>query len=148
MLPAFIGKCQCVIIPGWTISSSGDYNPLWWSFYDKNIIPFSVAADFNDDSLLDFGLILKRSDEIKLVFLLGIKGGFRHEEVKDFQKIYGGKEGIEVGLHIEPPGRTDIMYPEEGSLINKSNAVAVMRYEKKSRIYYWEAGELKVFQME
>lgn len=130
--------------PGWTLPDTSDYIKTWWSFYEKDQIPYYTSVDINDDQALDYGLILKSSDSIQLVILLDSTDTFTHRKAKDFQEIFKGKD-IQFGLMIEPPKRIDVIDINNNSLILTSNGIGLMNFENRQKIYYWNEGELKMF---
>ena len=131
---------------GWSLASKSDYIKSWWSFYDNKSVPYFVATDINDDQLSDYGLILKKSDSIKVVILVGDKNSFKHWVAKEVGEPFNfNLKNLQLGLTIEPPGRIDIAYPAIKSLILKSNAINVMEFENRLCIYYWLGEKIEVF---
>jgi hypothetical protein len=124
---------------GWKIADTSDYAGTWWSFYDKKQIPYSVSVDLNDDQVLDYGCIIRNSDSIRLVILRDSAGTFVHWMSPEFRETFTGKD-IAFGLTVEPPKRIDVI-GEQNSLILKSNGIALMNFENRSRVYYWDEGE-------
>jgi hypothetical protein len=134
-------------LAGWTIPDTSDYIKAWWSFYDKNQIPFFVTSDFNDDHVSDYAMILKNSKSIRLVILTATGNSYTLWMADDFNEAFGGKD-IQYGLVIEPPGRTDcIIDNKEQSLVLESNGIALMALEQKCKIYYWHSGHYKTFRV-
>lgn len=130
-------------LPGWSMIDTFDYDKSWWSFYDKKQVPHFITIDMNDDQLADYGMLLKRSDTLRLVVLINSKHhSFTHQVLDDFS---GSAKGVQYGLAIEPPAQIDVVYPEEQSLILQSNAITLMEMELRSRIYYWKDDTVKVF---
>ncbi|WP_207426942.1 hypothetical protein [Pedobacter sp. SYSU D00535] len=130
-------------VTGWEIATDADYAHLWWSFYDRDEIPFAVSADFNDDKLADYAYVIKKADSVGLVILTGTGNTFRHWLAPDF-KIDLKKSGIEHGISVVPPGQVDVLRPEMKSVVLKSNGIALKEFEMRTKLYYWEDGRFKV----
>lgn len=132
---------------GWEIAQKTDYINSWWSFYDRDNVPYVVKTDINDDAVPDYGIIIKKADSIKLVLLTGKQTSFNHWEADNFAKLFNSTlKNLHLGLSIEPPGRIDIAYPQIRSLVLKSNAINLMDHENRVSAYYWENDTIKVFQ--
>lgn len=89
-------------LQGWSIIDTSDYIKSWWSFYERNQIPYFVTIDLNDDQVADFAFILKSQNALRLVILMGSGDTFTHWIADDFKATYKGKD-IKNGLIIEPP---------------------------------------------
>lgn len=126
-----------------SIADTSDYSEVWWSFYDREQNPYFVSVDLNDDETLDYGVIIKRSGSIRIIVLLDSADTYKPWMAQDFQENFHGKD-IQFGLAIEPPKRIDVVGNNQ-SLTLRSNAIALMNLENRSRIYYWEAGRMKAF---
>jgi hypothetical protein len=125
------------------VADPSDYNEAWWSFYGREQLPYFVSVDLNDDEVLDYGLIIKQSGFIRVLILLDSANTYKSWMAEDFQANFREKD-IQFGLAIEPPKRIDVVGSNQ-SLTLRSNAIALMNFENRSRIYYWESGKMKVF---
>ncbi|MBC7912791.1 MAG: hypothetical protein H7Y07_01595 [Pyrinomonadaceae bacterium] len=133
-------------LPGYSIANRSDYTTGWWSFYEPQSTPFVVKTDINDDQIVDYALILKKSNLIELVILTGTKGSFKHWIAPDFNKNFNpNAKDLHYGLMPQPPGQIDIAYPQIKSLILKSNAINLMDYENRMAIYYWSGDRIEIF---
>lgn len=133
-------------LPEWSVVDTSDYVTSWWSFYDKDQIPYAVVTDMNDDQLPDYGLIMKKADSLSAVLLISSTDTFVYRMDKEVSTTETG--GVEYGLSNEPPGRIDhVVNDEPRSLILTSNGIALMAFEEKLRIYYWQDGRLNRFLM-
>jgi hypothetical protein len=124
-------------------ADTSDYIKSWWSFYERKQVPYFVIADLNDDQAPDYGVIIKRRGTIHLLILLDSADTFKHWMAGDFQEKFNGRD-IQFGLVIEPPKRIDVI-GEDQSLILRSNGIALMNFENRSRVYYWQQGKMKIF---
>lgn len=133
---------------GWALVDDADYGATWWSFYDRQRIPYAVVTDINDDQRADYALLLKHNNTLQLVILLGMKNNdFAHLVVNV------GAQGmqphnLQIGLAIAPPEQIDIVKPVEQSLILASNGISLMQLENRSAVYYWGNGTLNVFHLQ
>jgi hypothetical protein len=136
-------------LSGWNIPDTSDYSKAWWSFYERNQIPYFVTTDFNDDNVSDYAFILKNKNSIKLVILVGSGETFTHWIADDFKETYKDNvKDIQYGLNIEPPARIDcVVDNKECSLALRSNGFVLMELEKKLKIYYWDQGAIKTFRV-
>lgn len=124
-----------------------DYNPLWWSFYDRTVNPFYVAIDLDDNGQVDYVLLCHHKNKLQLLVLLASGKSFQHWFAPDFLKTID-KKGIEYGISIQMPGQIDVVKPTTKSLILKCNGILVSNYEMKNRIYFYENGKINVFTMQ
>lgn len=146
LLPTHVRAYVQTHVAEYTIVDTADYGISWWSFYDRSVIPFAVTTDINDDRFLDYALLVKKNQVLRLVIVLGTAHGFTHHFIHDFNEAYK-QNNLQYGLMVEPPGQTDVVVPEERSLILPSNGIALMELENKARIYYWQDGGIKTFYM-
>jgi hypothetical protein len=132
---------------GWSIPDTADYKKCWWSFYERTQVPYYVTTDLNDDKLPDYALILKNVNTIRLVILVGKGNTFTNRMPDDFCQPHTAND-IQFGLAIEPPGLTDCIVDNiECSITIRSNAIALMELECKSKYYYWQDGIVKSFRL-
>ncbi len=133
------------IFPGANLAEIADYENLWWSFYDKSNNTLSVSTDINDDQIVDYAVIIRDSENLRLLFLIGNENNFIPFIIEDFsQNLNDGK--LRYGIMITPPGQIDVITEKgEKSLILPRNAISLYEYEKLVRVYYWERGEIKSF---
>lgn len=132
-------------LPGWAIPDTCDYSKSWWSFYERNQIPYFVTIDLNDDQIADYALILKSHNTLRLFILMGLDGTFTHWVDDAFKATY--KE-IKFGLIIEPPARIDCVVDNlESSLVLKSNGITLMELEQKVKIFYWDNESIETFRV-
>jgi hypothetical protein len=134
---------------GWNIPDTSDYIKCWWSFYERNQIPYFVTTDINDDNLADYAFILKNAHTIRLVILISTGNTFRQLIPDDFVVTFKDKvKDIQFGVNIEPPGLTDcIVDNKECSITLRSNSIVLMELERKSKYYYWQNGTIKMFRL-
>ncbi|MXV16407.1 hypothetical protein [Hufsiella ginkgonis] len=130
-------------LPGSALVDTAEYAVSWWSFYDRDEIPYQAIADFNDDGLADYALLLKNGDKINLV-IISMQGNKLSHWVAP-GPVANGTANLHVGLSVEPPGRIDIVRPAIRSLILRSNAVNLYDFENRVRIYYSKNGSFEVF---
>lgn len=124
-----------------------DYNPLWWSFYDRTVNPFYVAIDLDDNGQIDHALLCHSHNKVQLLVLLASGKTFRTWFAPDFSKITNGNH-LEYGLSVQMPGQIDVVKPYTKSLILKNNGLLVSNYEMANRIYYYEKDTINLFTMQ
>ncbi|MVT09319.1 hypothetical protein [Chitinophaga tropicalis] len=126
----------------WRMCRHEDYDKSFWSFYNTNTLPFFTAVDINDDNKIDYCVLVRKKNELRLVILLSDGKGFRHW-LSD--KFPGSATQLQYCLLPEPPGRMDVAYPVISSLILTNNALNVMQMENRACIYYWDGTAISVF---
>jgi hypothetical protein len=131
---------------GWTVPDTSNYIKAWWSFYDHSNIPYFVAVDINDDIHLDYGLLLKSDNALKAIILICSPDSMHHFTVEGFNPPFNGSD-IMYGLDIIAPDRIDIIFPQEASLILKSNGISLNNFEIKEKIFYWADGGINTFDL-
>jgi len=145
-IPPAVTKYLQSILPGWHVPVSSDYVKSWWSFYDRNSRPWHVIADINNDRKEDHAFILKNGDSLKVVLIISTGKSYRHYMPANFDmKFNQGRNDLQYGLGIEPPGRVDIAYPRISSLILLNNAVNMMELENRICIYHWADTTVSAF---
>ncbi|EHQ27652.1 hypothetical protein [Mucilaginibacter paludis] len=132
--------------PGYHLIGKRDFAALWWSFYNKNDIPYLVSSDFNNDGVADYATIISNGKKMVLVIMLGSGSSFKHWLVPDLS-LKAEENGLSYGLSIQPPAQIDAVHPEAKTLYLKNNAIMVNHYELHDRIYYYEDQTFKVFTM-
>lgn len=138
--------------PDYHIPDTNEYFKNFSFFFNKGVsysfndqIPYFVTSDFNDDQLPDFAFILKKSENLKFVFLENTGNSFKYWSDSSFNEPIDN-EGIIYGLYVEPPRKIDCVVDDEPvSLILKRNGVALYKLEDMMKVYYWEDGTFKVF---
>ncbi|THU40297.1 hypothetical protein FAM09_10545 [Niastella caeni] len=131
----------------WHVVEKNDYSKTWWSFYDSSYNPCWARTDINDDQLADYALWLKKDNQLRLVICTGTAShSFANYTVNDLNVPFNEKEhNLAAGIAVAPPAQIDVAYPRIQSLILKSNGFALMELEERTRIYYWENGNLQTF---
>jgi hypothetical protein len=132
----------------WSIPDTSDYIKCWWSFYERNQIPYYVTTDINNDQFSDYAFILKHTNRIRLVILLGGKNSYNHWIAEDVDVPFNGKD-IQIGLLIEPPSHIDCVVDNktEQFLRLKSNGIVLTDLERKMKLYYWDNDSIKLFRL-
>lgn len=122
-----------------------EYDKLWWSFYDSETDPTFSELDINDDKTVDYVFFGKKDHEIRLFFYLSSVEGYQLFIAEDFREKVDDGTGFKFGLAPEPPGRIDVVLPRIQSLILNSNAVNLMVYEVRDRVYYYQNNTIESF---
>jgi hypothetical protein len=134
----------------WSIPDTSNYVKSWWSFYDRDQIPYYVTTDINDDNLSDYAFILKNSNSIRLVIITSSNDSLTHWIDSNFNVKYSDKvKDLHYGVNIESPSHIDCIVDntKEYALDLKSNGFVLMDLERKVKLYYWENGTIKVFRL-
>lgn len=137
LIPEKVNRYLSVHFPAYLIAEKGDYINSWWSFYDTGMQPFVVKTDINDDSLADYGLVLKSADSIAVLILIGSGASFRPWFIRLPAEKPFVTQAIHFGLVPEPPGQIDIAYPRVKTLLLESNGINLMDFENRIAVCYW-----------
>lgn len=132
--------------PSVEIIKKEDYSKLFWDFYDPNTIPNECFTDVNNDQLLDFALLVRESDMLKLVIVLSAKKGYSYWIFPfSIEKI--NSEGVNFCITIKPAGRIDVVKKVPESLVLKKNGFFLKNLEQDYLILYEINNQIMIFKM-
>lgn len=132
--------------PSVEIIKKEDYSKLFWDFYDSNIIPNECFTDINNDQLLDYALLVKEGNMLKLTIILSQKKGYTYW-ISPFSIEEINSEGINFCITIKPAGRIDVVKKVPESLVLKKNGFFLKNLEQDYLILYEINSEVMIFKM-
>jgi hypothetical protein len=134
--------------PDWMLPERSDYH-IWWSFYDRDEIPYFATADINDDEKADYAIIVKQDGILQTHFLISTGKTYSHWTDESLKlKTSSSKTVTEYGLQIIEPRQLDYIFKgKDQTVILLRNAVGLMEVENLKKIYYWSEGKLTTLQV-
>ncbi|MBW8684967.1 hypothetical protein [Chitinophaga rhizophila] len=138
--PAVVNDYIKAHLPSWQLCRNEDYPASFWSFYSRESLPFFTAVDINDDNRVDYGVLIRQRQEIRLLIILSDHAGYTHY----LSDTLAGTT-LDYCLLPAPPGRIDIAFPAISSLILTANGINLMKMENRMCIYYWNGASIDIF---
>lgn len=132
--------------PSVEIIKKEEYSKLFWDFYDSDAIPNECFTDINNDRLLDYALLVKEDDKLKLVIIISSKKDCTYW-ISPFSIENISSKGINFCLTIKPAGRIDVVKKVPESLVLKKNGFLLKNLEQDNSIFYEDDNEVKTFKM-
>lgn len=132
--------------PSLEIIKKENYSKLFWDFYDSDTIPNECFTDINNDQLLDYALLVKEENNLKLAIIMSSKKGYSYW-VSPFQIENIKSEGVNFCIAIKPAGRIDVVKKVPESLVLKKNGFLLRNLEQDHSIFYEENGQIRNFKM-
>ncbi|WP_163408832.1 hypothetical protein [Flavobacterium ajazii] len=123
-----------------------DYSNLFWDFYDRNMIPSECYTDINNDQILDYALLVKDGDKLKLGIIFSSDKDYSYW-ISPFSIENVNSGGVNFCVSVKPAGRTDVVKKAPESLVIKKNGFLLRNLEQDSFIFYETNGEIKTFKM-
>lgn len=123
-----------------------EYSKLFWDFYDSGTIPNQCFTDINNDQLLDYALLVKDENKLKLVIILSADKDYSYW-ISPFSIENITAEGVNFCISIKPAGRTDVVKKVPESLVIKKNGFLLRNLEQDHFVFYEENGQIKNFKM-
>jgi hypothetical protein len=131
--------------PSVEIIKKEDYSKLFWDFYDSDTIPNECFTDINNDQLLDYAVLVKKGNNLKLVIITSSKKGYSYWISPFSEKI--NSEGVNFCITIKPAGRIDVVKKVPESLVLKKNGFLLKNLEQDTLIFYEVDNTIKTFKM-
>ncbi|GGE98574.1 hypothetical protein [Flavobacterium limi] len=132
--------------PSVEIIKKEEYSKLFWDFYDSSIIPNECFTDVNNDQLLDYAILVREGNKLKLVIILSDNKDYSYW-ISPFSIEKITAEGVNFCVSIKPAGRTDVVKKVPESLVIKKNGFLVRNLEQDHFVFYEENGKIKNFKM-
>lgn len=132
--------------PSVEIIKKEEYSKLFWDFYDSGTIPHECFTDINNDQVLDFALLVKERNKLKLVIILSNNKDYSYW-ISPFSIENIAVEGVNFCVSIKPAGRTDVVKKVPESLVIKKNGFLLRNLEQGHFVFYEENGEIRNFKM-
>lgn len=123
-----------------------DYSNLFWDFYDRNMIPNECYTDINNDQILDYAVLIKDGNQLKLAIILSSHKDYSYW-ISPFSMQNVNSEGVHFCVSVKPAGRTDIVKKVPESLVIKKNGFLLKNLEQDCFIFYETNKEIKMFKM-
>lgn len=123
-----------------------DYSNLFWDFYDRNTIPNECYTDINNDQILDYALLVKEGDKLKLVIIMSSKKDYSYW-ISPFSIENINSDGVNFCVSVKPAGRTDVVKKVPESLVIKKNGFLLKNLEQDSFVFYETNSEIMTFKM-
>lgn len=131
--------------PSVEIIKKEDYSRLFWDFYDPDTIPNECFTDINNDQLLDYALLLKDGDKLKLGIIMSSKKGYSCWISPFAENI--NSEGVNFCLTVKPAGRIDFVKKVPESLVLKKNGFLLKNLEQDNFIFHENDNKIIFFKM-
>lgn len=145
-IPQKVKKDFLQKFPKLEIIKKEEYSKLFWDFYDSETIPNECFTDINNDQLLDYALLVKDENKLKLVIILSADKDYSYW-ISPFSIENITVEGVNFCISIKSAGRTDIVKKVPESLVIKKNGFLLRNLEQDHFVFYEESGHLKNFKM-
>jgi hypothetical protein len=123
-----------------------DYSNLFWDFYDRNMIPNESYTDINNDQILDYAVLVKDGNKLKLGIILSADKHYSYW-ISPFSIQHINSEGVDFCVSVKPAGRTDVVKKVPESLVIKKNGFLIKNLEQECFIFYETNKEIKMFKM-
>lgn len=146
MIPKNIKDGLLQQFPSVEIIKKEDYSKLFWDFYDPDTIPNECFTDINNDQVLDYALLVKEDNKLKLVIIMSSKKGYSHW-ISPFSIENINSEGINFCVTIKPAGRIDVVKKVPESLVLKKNGFLLKNLEQDNFVFYEDDNKIKKFKM-
>lgn len=132
--------------PSVEIIKKEEYSKLFWDFYDPGTIPNECFTDINNDQILDYALLLRDGNILKLGIILSSNNDYSYW-ISPFSIENINAEGVNFCVFVKPSGRTDVVKKVPESLVMKKNGFLLKNLEQDNFIFYETNGEIKMFKM-
>lgn len=132
--------------PTFEMIKKEDYSNLFWDFYDQNSTPNECYTDINNDQILDYAVLLKNGNELKLGIIFSSDKKYSHW-ISPFSIENINSEGVNFCVSVKPAGRTDVVKKVPESLVIKKNGFLLRNLERDCFIFYETKGQIKTFKM-
>ena len=123
-----------------------EYSNLFWDFYDRNMIPNECYTDINNDQILDYAVLIKDGNQLKLGIILSSHKDYSYW-ISPFSIQHINSEGVNFCVSVKPAGRTDVVKKVPESLVIKKNGFLIKNLEQECFIFYETNKEIKMFKM-
>jgi hypothetical protein len=132
--------------PDFEIIKKEEYSSLFWDFYDPTLIPNECSTDINNDQIIDYVLLIKQKNNLKLAIVFSTPKGYSYW-VAPFSFESVNAKGVNFCLAIKPAGRTDVVKKVPESLVIKKNGFLIKNLEQDYMVFYEANGEIMTFKM-
>jgi hypothetical protein len=132
--------------PGVEIIKKEAYSDLFWGFYDATIIPNECFTDVNNDQIMDYALLIKQKNKLKVVIVLSVNKGYSYW-ISPFSIETINAKGVNFCVNIKPAGRTDVVKKKPESLVIKKNGFLIKNLEQDYMVLYESDGKIMTFKM-
>lgn len=132
--------------PSVEILKKEEYSKLFWDFYDSSTIPNECFTDINNDQILDYALLLKDGNKLKLGIILSSEKEYSYW-ISPFPIVNINSDGVNFCISIKPAGRTDVVKKVPESVVIKKNGFLLRNLEQDHFIFYEENGQIRNFKM-
>lgn len=144
--PKEIKKHLLEQFPEVEIINKDAYSNLFWDFYDSNIIPNECFTDINNDQIMDYALLVKQKNDLKVAIIFSTKKGYSYW-ISPFIVEKINTKGVNFCVTIKPAGRTDVVKKKPESLVLKKNAFLLKNLEQDYLTLYEADNKIMVFKM-
>ena len=141
-----IKECLLHKYPDFEIVKKEEYSRLFWDFYDATLIPNECSTDINNDQIIDYALLVKQKNNLKLAIVFSTPKGYSYW-VAPFSFESVNVNGVNFCLAIKPAGRTDVVKKVPESLVIRKNGFLIKNLEQDYMVFYQANGKIMTFKM-